>query len=488
MSCILALDQGTSSSKAAVFDERGRALGVARAAVTTTFGPRGSALQDPEAIVRSQRAAIRAAMARAGNPSLAAAGIASQRSTFVLWDRESGRALEEAPTWQDTSCAAVCGLLAPHAAAVRAITGLPLSAHYSAPKLSRLLSGRPALRRKAGKGALLFGSVATYLLWRLGRGEVHAIDPTLAARTLLFDIQTLAWSPRLARLFGVPPGILPEVRPSLGRFGDIVVEGRRVPVRAMLGDQQAAFLGAVGGGAAGGAEGRALVNYGTGAFALVPTGGRLVRLEGLLSSLAWTTSSRRRYLVEGTINAAGSALEWLGGLIGGRPGLGSLDRLCRQGTGDVRVLASFWGIGSMRVQDGPTQPAAIAGRGGRAPWSRGDLARGTVEGIAHAVQECLDAAARAAPIRSLVASGSLARLPHLMRFQSALAGLPIEISADTEATLRGVGEAVSGGGWPAPGTRRRRVAAAGAERRAARACHAEWLGLAESLSGWGMPR
>src|SRR2546425_7947475 len=301
MKAILALDQGTSSSKAAVFDIAGRMLGIGRVPLGTRFGAGGRVEQDPDEILASQRRAIRKAMAAVDGRGvvLVGAGIASQSSTFVLWDKDTGRPVAPAPTWQSTMTDDVCAELSSHARTVRRLTGLPLSAHYSATKIARLLDAGRGLRRRAERGEVLFGSVATFLVWHLTRGKVHATDPTQAARTLLMNLETLQWDERLLSLFKVPRAILPELRDSMSEFGMMRVDGRDVPVRAMLGDQQAAMLGACGG-AGGATRGAAVVNYGTGAFVLIPTGEIPVRRAGLVTSLAWTRGRTRRYLLAGT--------------------------------------------------------------------------------------------------------------------------------------------------------------------------------------------
>ncbi len=210
---ILAIDQGTTASKAAVYSASGRLLGTGRAPLRTRFGAGGVAEQDPAQILSSQRLAVRRALEAARHPALAVAGIASQRSTFVIWDRSTGRPVAPAPTWQSTMAADACLKRGDDAPAVLRRTGLPLSPHYSASKIARVLASSRGLRRRAERGDLLFGNVATWLLWHLSHGEVHATDPTHAARTLLFNIEALDWDPWLLDLFGVPRDILPEIRP-----------------------------------------------------------------------------------------------------------------------------------------------------------------------------------------------------------------------------------------------------------------------------------
>lgn len=449
---ILAIDQGTSLSKAALFTATGRLLGSGRAPVTTKFGAGGAADQDPAQILASTRLAIRRAMSAAGRPRIAAAGIAAQRSTFVLWDRATGRAIGPAPTWQSTVAYDVCARLGEHDAVIRQRTGLPLSPHYSASKLSRLLASRPELMRRAERGDLLFGNVATWILWNFTGGKVHATEPTHAARTLLFNIETLAWDPWLLDLFRVPREILPEVRPSLGSFGDLAVGGLKIPVTACLGDQQAALAGAVGL-RSGRNGGIALANYGTGAFLLIPTGERPLRRDGLLTSLAWTSGKSRRYLLEGTINAAGTTLEWLHDDLAAPGDLKTIDRLCRDASGQTLLLPAFRGLGSAYADLSDANLPSLAvnlGPGGTIP----DLTRAAVEAIAHLGAVILERASGRPPVKRLVATGSLSGLKYLLEFQSALLqGVTVERSVQTEATLAGIARAAAP---DATATRRRR--------------------------------
>ncbi len=482
---ILAIDMGTTASKAAVFSLSGRMLSATRAPLRTRFGPRGRAEQEPDALLSTQRLAIRRALAACG-ARVIAAGVASQRSTFVVWDRATGRPLAPAPTWQDTSAADRCAHHEGSERFVRRLTGLPLSPHYSASKLAALLERTPGARRRAERGDLAFGSVATWLLWSLSGGRVHAVDPTLAARTLLFDVRALRWDDRLLDLFGVPSALLPEVRPSLGDFGSIRIAGEEVPVLACLGDQQAALHATAG-------DTGALVNYGTGAFVLIPTGGEAVRREGLLTSLAWTSDTRRRYLLEGTVNAAGAALDWLRRELGAPATLAGVDRLCRRASGRTAILPAFWGLGSLhgsgRDRSLPSLALELPPRGALA-----DLTRAAVESIAHQVAEILERAAPSGrPTGSLLLTGGLARLRHLVEFQAALLpGMRVAVGRQSEeATLRGAARAAGEvlprtgrrvDGWRALPARPVRVSAAA--RRSARGRHEQWLRLLELARGW----
>lgn len=446
MKAILAIDSGTTAAKAALVSPGGTILGLGRVPVRSRFGPGGRAEQDPEQIVSACRRAVREALDEAGRVDIVAAGITSQRSTFVIWDPATGRARAPAPTWQDTSAADLCQDLESQGGRVRRLTGLPLSPHYSAPKIARTLLRARVAGSRTGRREACFGSVATWLLWRLSRQRVHATDPTQAARTLLMNLGALRWDERLLSLFGVPRSILPQIRPGVGPFGTIVVGARTVPVTASLGDQQAALLAHTGLQTAG--RGRAaLVNYGTGAFVLVPAGPRRPSVPGLLTSVAWTTASRRRYLLEGTVNAAGAALDWLRREFGAPQGLRQIEALCRKARGDSLMLPAFWRLGSMWSDRHEGRLPSLFALSDPVD-ALAALTRATVESVAFMVAGILAAASRSIPggIGSVTLAGPLSSLSWLTRWQAALcAPLRVAVSQDREATLVGIARAAAYG-------------------------------------------
>ena len=433
---ILAVDSGTTAAKAAIVSMTGAILGLGRAPIATRFGRAGRAQQDPVEILSAQRRAIREAISLAGRVEIAGAGITSQRSTFVIWDSSTGRCIGPAPTWQDTSAADVCLNLRRQSGLVRRLTGLPLSPHYSASKIARTLrAGRVASRVKT---RLLFGSVATWLLWNLTNEQVHATDPTHAARSLLMNLSTLSWDERLLSMFEVPRAILPTIRPGIGSFGTIRSgAGRRVPVTACLGDQQAALF-ALGG------PTTTLVNYGTGAFVLTPVHGRPARSAGLLSSIGWTSASERHYLVEGTVNAAGSTLDWLRRELGVPQRLDAIEALCRKAKGHC-VMIPGGRLGSMQSdRGGAALPGLILDADSDGMVA--SLTRAAVESIAFMVDEIVSSTAPAGRAGRVVLTGPLSGLPYLEAFQAAtLAPRRVEVSEAREATLLGIARAAAMG-------------------------------------------
>jgi glycerol kinase len=286
--------------------------------------------------------------------------------------------------------------------------------------------------------------VTTYLLWHLTRGEVHAVDPTHAARLLLMNLRTLDWDPELLDLFGVPDSMLPRILPTVSDFGRIRLKGRTVDVRASVGDQQAALagLGAV-------RRGEAVVNYGTGGFLLVNAGPKPVRPAGMLSSLAWTTPDETVYAVEGTVNAVGPVFDWLAG-IGWIESQKETGGLAGTRNGEVYFVPAFTGLGSPYWES--EVRAALLGIG--PATTRADLARSAVEGIAFLVKD-IEAAIRRdgrLKIKKLTAGGGGARFHSLVQTQADWLGIPIRLSSETEATARGAGllAGLGCGWWESP--------------------------------------
>ncbi|MCZ6604083.1 MAG: glycerol kinase GlpK [Alphaproteobacteria bacterium] len=310
---ILAIDQGTTSTRAMVFDTAGRTVAAAQEELPQIYPRPGWVEHDPEALWRGVLATASAALAQAASQGLeiAAAGITNQRETTIIWDRETGAPIHNAIVWQDRRTASMCRQLrdAGHEQLVRARTGLVLDPYFSATKIAWILDTVDGARAKAEAGALAFGTVDSFLLWRLTGGAVHATDATNASRTALFNIHDQAWDPDLMDLFGVPAAILPRVEDNAAAFGTIDPAhfGRGIPVTGMAGDQQAAMIGQ-----ACFASGSIKATFGTGCFVVLNTGDRpVVSQNGLLTTLAYRLGGAPTYALEGSVFVAGAALQWL---------------------------------------------------------------------------------------------------------------------------------------------------------------------------------
>jgi glycerol kinase len=439
---LLSLDQGSSNSKASLMTAAGRMAFVASVPVKTVRRRPSWAEHSPGEIRRSIIDAAETVIRRAGTGrvEIAAAGLASQRSTLLVWERETGRPLMPAVSWQDLRAAEEAEGFSGEARKIYDRTGLVLSAHYAALKLRWVLRNVPGARARAEAGNLLCGTVTTFLLWHFSRGAVHRIDPTHAARMLLMDIRKLKWDPWLCDLFGIPDRMLPEIAPSVSDYGTIRVCGRKIPIRASIGDNQAALAGL---GAA--RKGDAVINLGTGGFLLVHTGPTRIPVPGLLSSVAWTLPNRTEYVVEGTVNAVGTVFDWFErvGLIRSR---GEIDGLVRRARGEVFMLPSPSGLGSPHWN----RMSRMAVWGIHSATTRGDLVRSAAEGIAFLFRDIYDSIRndRRIRIRRLTGGGGGIRMRSLVQAQADVLGVPIYIGNTAEGTLAGAARLAGVGcGW-----------------------------------------
>jgi len=425
---LLALDQGSHASRAVLFDDTGVEIAQAHVPVATRREAEDRIEQDPEELVQSLRTAIQDACEARDGPVILAAGLATQRSTVVAWSRSSGRALADALSWQDRRNAAWLARLAPVATRVREITGLPLSPHYGASKLRWCLDHVPGVQRAAAAGDLALGPLSSFLTARLAEERPCVVDPANASRTLLYDPATLQWSPELLRLFDLAPAQLPACVPTRHAFGHLACAGQRVPLTACTGDQSAAAF------AFGQPEpAGALVNAGTGAFIqrVVPDGAPLP--PGILRSVLYADADGVLMSHEGTVNGAGSALDWLRERVAldvdrALASLAARDPLA----GEVPLFMN--GVGGLGAPFWlPAFPCEFVGSGD-------DPSRlaAVVESIVFLLCVNLEALQRSAPLRRIRISGGLARNDYLCRCLASLSRLPVERHAVAEATARGV--------------------------------------------------
>jgi glycerol kinase len=349
-SLLLAIDQGTTSSRAMLFDDGFSVLGKAQREFPQHFPASGWVEHEPEDIWASTVATCREAIEKAGASAarIAAIGITNQRETTLVWDRATGKALMRAIVWQDRRTADICARLKAegHEPTFTAKTGLIIDPYFSGTKIAWILDNVPGARVRAERGELLFGTVDCYLLWRLTGGKVHATDATNASRTLLFDIHAGRWDDELLGILGVPKSMLPEVRDSAAAFGvtDASLFGGEIAIGGIAGDQQAATIGQ-----ACFKPGMMKSTYGTGCFALLNTGTKAVASTNrLLTTIAYQLGGQRTYALEGSIFVAGSAVQWL------RDGLGLIKNASETGalavaadpTQDVYLVPAFVGLGA----------------------------------------------------------------------------------------------------------------------------------------------
>ena len=450
MSHILAIDQGTTSSRALVFDRGLDVVGVGQQELGQHYPHPGWVEHDAQDIWRTTLETARAAIAAAGvaPASIAGIGITNQRETCLLWDRRTGAPLHRAIVWQDRRTADACARLKSDGveAMVTAKTGLLLDPYFSATKIAWLLDTVPGARAAAEAGYLAFGTIDTFLLWRLTGGRVHGTDATNASRTMLYDIRTGQWDDDLLRLFGVPRAVLPEVRDCAAEFGTSEPDllGAAIPIRGIAGDQQAATIGQ-----ACFAPGMMKSTYGTGCFVLLNTGADAITSRNrLLTTVAYQLDGKRTYALEGSIFVAGAAVQWL------RDGLGVI-----ASSAESTALASA--AGSITPEDEAVMVPAFVGMG--APYwnaeargalfglTRGtgtaELARAALQAVAFQTRDLLEAmrrdwsgdAAATAIDTVLRVDGGMAASDWTMQFLADIVGAPVDRPANRETTALGAG-------------------------------------------------
>jgi len=447
---ILALDQGTTSSRAILFDRAGVPRAVAQKEFRQIFPKPGWVEHDPDELWSSPAAVAHEVLAGAGVGArdVAAIGIANQRETTLLWERATGRPVANAIVWQDRRTADLCDRLKRdgHEELFQSRTGLLIDAYFSGTKLHWLLHEIPGAMKRALAGELAFGTVDSWLVWKLTGGRVHVTDATNASRTLLYDIHRGDWDDELLSLLDVPRAVLPAVRPSSEVYGEASGFGATVPIAGIAGDQQAALFGQMCV-----EPGRFKNTYGTGCFLLLNTGERAVTSKRrLVTTVAWRLGDVTEYALEGSIFIAGAAIQWL------RDGLGlirtaaDVEALARSvpDSGGVVLVPAFAGLGAPHW-DARARGAVLGITRGA---SAGHLARAALEGIAHQVCDVVEAMEADAGLGrgELRVDGGAAANDLLMQIQADLAGMPVVRPTVLETTARGAAylAGLAVGFWP----------------------------------------
>lgn len=432
----LAIDQGGHASRAILFDTSGRIAASASVDLETRRLPGDRVEHDPEALIDSIRQALCGAIAEfAGRGRIAAAGLATQRSSIVCWDRETGHALSPVISWQDRRAADWLRQFENRSAEIHALTGLVLSPHYGASKLRWCLEHLPEVRRAMDEKRLACGPLASFILFRLLEGNPLAVDPANGSRTLLWDCGTRDWSARLLDLFGVPAPILPRCVPTRHGFGVLRIGNSDIPLEVCTGDQSAALF------AFGEPRGDTVyINAGTGAFLQRSVGGSRVEAPRLLASVVWEADGELDYVLEGTVNGAGSAVREIGGELGVE--IDAIDSLVAGALDGIAAPPLFLngvsGLGS------PFWRAEFPSRFIGTADTQGKLA-GVVESILFLVSVNLEEMAHAAgPVRRLVLTGGLATMNGFCQKLADLCDLTVERPEIGEATARGLAWLVAG--------------------------------------------
>ena len=436
---ILALDQGTTSSRSIVYDHGGKIIASAQKEFTQVYPTPGWVEHDPLEIWATQLETAREALKTAGTfaGKVAAIGITNQRETTLVWDRQTGRPVCNAIVWQDRRTSGICDEMKGRGleAVVRDKTGLVIDAYFSSTKLKWILENIEGARQKAEAGELAFGTVDSWLIWKLTGGTVHVTDVSNASRTMLFNIHTLSWDPELLDIFDIPESMLPEVRSSSEIYGHTAPEllGAAIPIAGIAGDQQAATFGQMCL-----AEGSVKNTYGTGCFILCNTGDKPVKSKNnLITTVAWQIKGRTTYALEGSIFIGGAVVQWLRDGLGIIKNSADVEALAAtvKDNGGVYFVPAFTGLGAPHWDQYARGIIAGLTRGVTA----GHIARAALESIAFQVNDIIRCMEDDAGIRisELKVDGGAAANDLLMQFQADLIGIPVIRPDSIETTALG---------------------------------------------------
>ncbi len=434
---ILALDQGTTSSRSLLIDRDGLIKSIAQKEFTQIFPQPGWVEHDPEEIWRSQWETVEELLSNAsvGFDEIAAIGITNQRETTIVWDKKTGKAIYNAIVWQDKRTAPICEDLKRRGLEdyVRSSTGLVIDSYFSATKIAWILDNVEGSREKAERGELLVGTVDTWLVWKLTGGKSHLTDYTNASRTMLFHIEKMEWDSTLLDALKIPCIMLPDVLPSASDFGTLEINGNDIPICGLAGDQQAALFGQ-----ACLEPGMAKNTYGTGCFMLLNTGAKMYKSEsGLVATLACSTTNKPEYALEGSVFIAGAAIQWLRDglkIIKSAPESENLSNEVK-GAEDVFVVPAFAGLGApywdmyaRGAMFGLTRDTSIA-----------HIVKATLESLAYQSKDVLEAMKKDSglELKSLKVDGGAVVNNYLMQFQADILNVPVERPEVVETTAMG---------------------------------------------------
>jgi glycerol kinase len=437
MKYIIALDQGTTSSRAVLFNEKGEIVGIAQEEFTQIFPQPGWVEHDPEEIWKTQlEVLVKVIRSNSVAPSsIAAIGITNQRETTVIWERSTGKPVYNAIVWQDKRTAPVCERLKVSGLEdhVRQMTGLVIDSYFSGTKINWILENVSGVRERAERGELAFGTIDSWLIWKLTQGEKHVTDYSNASRTMLYDIRELKWDERMLRELKIPQSLLPDVKPSASAFGYWNFEGHSIPISGVAGDQQAALFGQ-----ACFQPGMAKNTYGTGCFMLMNTGKKIqLSKNGLITTIAWGLEGTVEYALEGSVFIAGAAVQWL------RDGLHIIDQAKDSeyfaakalGSNEVYFVPAFAGLGAP-YWDMYARGAVF---GLTRDTGKEHLIKATLESMAYQTKDILTAMEDDAGIKlaSLKVDGGACANNILMQFQADILGTEVERPEVIESTAMG---------------------------------------------------
>ena len=436
---ILSLDQGTTSSRAIIFDQQGAIIAVAQKEFTQIFPQPGWVEHDPNEIWSTQLGVAAEAISQAGLTveNIAAIGITNQRETTVVWERATGKPVYNAIVWQDRRTAAFCDELKRKQLdkVIQQKTGLVVDAYFSATKVKWILDNVAGAREKADKGELCFGTIDTWLLWNLTKGQVHATDVSNASRTMLCNINTLQWDGELEKIFTIPGNMLPQIRSSSEVYGHTqnILSAKNIPIAGIAGDQQSALFGQMCT-----QPGMVKNTYGTGCFMLMNTGEQpVISKNNLLTTVAWKVNGITHYALEGSVFIAGAVVQWLRDGLGIIQKSGDVEALAAkvEGNGGVYVVPAFTGLGAPHWNQDARGTIVGLTRGSTASH----IARAALESIAYQTMDVLKAmeADSGISIKELRVDGGATANDLLMQFQSDILNTKVLRPKITETTALG---------------------------------------------------
>lgn len=434
---IIALDQGTTSSRSVLFDQKGQIVDIAQQEFTQIFPKSGWVEHDPMEILSSQMETLSNLIKKndVSANEIAAIGITNQRETTVVWDKNSGKPVYNAIVWQDKRTANICERLKKegYEAYIRENTGLMVDSYFSGTKISWILENVEGAKSKAEAGDLLFGTVDSWLVWNLTNRKVHATDYSNASRTLVYNIKSLKWDDKLLKALGIPKSMLPEARPSSGDFGSYELNGVAIPIAGIAGDQQAALFGQ-----ACFEPGMAKNTYGTGCFMLMNTGEELQHsYNGLLTTIAWGIDDKVYYALEGSVFIAGAAIQWLRDALQIIENAGDSQGIAEslKDNHDVVVVPAFAGLG------GPYWDMYARGAifGLTRDTGKDHITKATLDSLAFQTRDILEAMQKDSGIelKELKVDGGAAANNYLMQFQADILGTKVERPEVIESTAQG---------------------------------------------------
>lgn len=421
---ILVLDQGVSGSRATLSENNGKVITWADTPLNIVPNKSGWIEYKPDDILKSILGAVKSLFRKIGTKKkqISSIGLATQPSTIIVWDKETGKSLYNAISSNDTRGIEICREKGDHRESIRERTGLPLSAAYSAPKIRWLLDNIRQSGKLIDKGRLLCGTVNTFLMWHLTKGAVFATDHSNASSTLLFNILTKSWDKELLELFSIPPEILPQVYPTSHIYGDAILEGQRIPISVSIVDKHAPLIG-------NGClqEGDVNITYGKEGTIHITTGKKVFILHGLLATIGWSTdgngNGNTTYILEGNMKSAGAIFQWMQASLGLISHKESIDDMCRRSQERIFMVPAITGLGSPYREKGVT--ACIFGM--RSSTTKNDIVRSAVESVAFMVKDNLGVVEKdnRIQIKRIISGGELSEISYLLQFQSDILNMPV---------------------------------------------------------------